>query len=49
MDCDVSQEVMTQESIYLEMLPGVVGYEVLGGSLTLIGPGGNAIMYFGAQ
>ncbi len=47
--CDVNQEIMTQESIYLGLLPGVVGYEVLGGSLTLIGEGGNAIRYFGAQ
>jgi heat shock protein HslJ len=47
--CDVTQEVMDQETFYLETLPSIKDYEVIGGSLALINAEGEAVMFLGAQ
>jgi len=47
--CDVAQEVMAQETVYLEMLPSITDYQVIGGSLALINADGEAVMFLGAQ
>ncbi len=47
--CDVAQEVMDQETFYLETLPSIKDYQVIGGSLALINAEGEAVMFLGAQ
>ncbi len=47
--CDVAQEVTEQETFYLDTLPSVKDYQVIGGSLALINADGEAVMFLGAQ
>ena len=48
-ECDVNQDVMNQEQVYLSELESVAGFEVLGGALELLDESGNPILQFNAQ
>ena len=49
MACDVNDDVMDQEQVYLSVLASVAGYEILGGALALLDEGGDPILLFNAQ